>query len=733
MHRTALTTLLLAILAGILLLLARARPFMPSPIAPGETATNEPVEEFAAPAAVSPAVTVAPSAREAGTEASAPAATASLLIRVTDRRGGAAVEGASLALEAADSSPEEQPAGILGNPAFDADALTDARGESRLGVPSGISMRLLVTGTGPDVGNRSVSVPALAPGEQRELSIDLPSGLDLEFWVRVVSAENGEPVAGARILLLAGGPSISSPPGVPPKRLFSEVGTDAAGLARIRVPSWRSVLASVEAAGFGPVVTAVVQGHPDPEHAQVLRLSRSASLSIVVLSAQGSPLPGLRVALSTSTASIARPEGTGLTGNDPEWSASTDPDGRCAIEGLPPEAELRAQIRRGEDLLLRIAEPIVLAPGERAERTFAFGAGARLSGLLLGPSSEPVPDVVIWLVRAPPGPASGPTDRYFQRATPEEVFATARTDSGGSFRFDGLEAGDWWIGPGALSSEEEVASQLEIATRATGVRIKPDETEIQLVIRAHTGLHLRGRVVGPNGEGIALVFVSGSPEGGADVLTTRSSEDGSFTLGPLAPGLFSLRAQGRWGMADSDPVQASSNEQEVLLRLAPGGTLRGRVYDEATGRPCAATVLLLSDPNLPPRRASAGREAAFEFRGLRAGTYDLSARSEDGRIGILRGVFVRSGVDNESAAIAMAPGAKLRVRCLGESAGGRVTVLAEGILVALESLRPGTSALLPVPVGRLLVRFTTPDGGGEEREVQTAAGDGETEIVFSGS
>jgi hypothetical protein len=733
MHKFAIAALLLAFLVAIVFFLARIRPAGPAPTVPGETTSIQPGEDPVPPETNPLAPPVAVSDRKSGVAAAADEAPAFLLLRVTDRRSGDAIEGASLALESGDSSPEEQPTGILGNPMFETDAWTDARGESWLGVPSGISMRLLVTGPGPEVGTRSAPVSALAPGEHRELSIDLPSGLDLEFWARVVSAERGEPVAGARILLLVGGPSISSAPGAPRKTLFSEVSTDEEGLVQVRVPSWRSVLARVEAPGFGPVVAAVVQGHPDPEHAQVLRLSRSASLAIVVFSAEGSPLSGLRVSLRTPTAAIARPEGTSLTGNDPEWSATSDSEGRATLDGLPAEAELHAEIGRGEDLLLSIADPIVLAPGGRAERTWRLGAGARLSGLLLGPNSEPVPGVVIWLVRAPPGPESGPTGKYFQRAIPDEPFATARTDARGAFAFEGLEAGDWWVGPGALPGGEDGNRPEEIATRAAGVRIGPDTIEAEVVLHAHTGLHLRGRVVGPTGEGIAYVFVTGSPQGGAEVLTTRSGDGGSFSFGPLAPGLFRLQAQGRWGMADSELVQARSDDQEVLLRLAPGGTLRGRVFDEATGKPCAATVLLHSDPELPPRRHAAGREAAFEFRGLRAGTYDLTARSDDGRVGILRNVSVGSGRVNEGVAIAMATGAKLRVRCLGEAAGGQVTVHADGALVAVETLRPGTSALLSVPVGRLLVRFTRTNGVGEEREIQTTAGPEETELVFEGS
>src|SRR6185295_6513656 len=69
-----------------------------------------------------------------------------------------------------------------------------------------------------------------------------------------------------------------------------------------------------------------------------------------------------------------------------------------------------------------------------------------------------------------------------------------------------------------------------------------------------------------------------------------SQEDGSFALGPLGPGRFTLRAMNSGKFAPSDMVRAEAGQADVTLRLRAGGSFRGRVVDAQTGEGCAADL-----------------------------------------------------------------------------------------------------------------------------------------------
>lgn len=711
---------------GLIGLLLWATPPVVDPAGPTPGPDRQGSGTFLAGPPADPAISAARQPASEPPPSSLASPRAVLVVRVVERTVGRPIPGAGLALEPAvqdGSQGASDP--LLLNPAGEIDARADAQGECRFDVPAETAMKLRVSGPDSTIGGRSLSVAPLAPGEPREMLVDLPSGLDLEFWMLVVTAQADEPIADARIRLFAGGSTISTSEGIPRKRLFSQSSTDSGGSAQVKAPSWRGVIARVDADGFGPVLVPVVEGHGDSAHAQVVRLSRAASLSAVVLSAHGAPLAGVDVRLTVPSASVVRPEGTTLRGNDPEWSAPTDAEGRCRFEGLPPEAPLRAEILRGGDLLQIVADPLILAPGEAAERTFTVGSGARIAGMLLDPRSTPLPGVEIWLARAT---ASAVADRYFVRGTLEKPFATSRSGADGRFAFEDVQSGSWWIGPGSVPLADAPAED-SVATRATLVRVPPEEREIEVVLRVDLGLYVRGRVLGPDGKGMPSVFVHASPEGVGGILATRSLGDGAFAVGPLARGSFRLQASGTDGSTDSDSATASAGDSDVVLRLRAGGVLRGHVLDQGTGKPCGATVLLFSDSDEHRLdTAATSRDAAFEFTGLRPGSYDLVARSEDGRVGILRGAAVPEGGENAGLVVPMTEAARLRIRYLGPASSCQFTVLSERTVVALGIVQAGTSNLSIVPKGALLVRFRGADGAEETREIDTREGD--QEAVF---
>jgi hypothetical protein len=671
---------------------------------------------------------------------------ATLLVRVTDRQSGRAVDGAAIEIDPSGSAPG---AGVLANAAGAADGRTDELGEALFPVTSGIRMRLRVRDRGPAVARVERSVPALVPGERREILVELPRGLDLDHWLRAVAAESESGVAAARVrLLLAGTPDAQSGSVAASDAPPAEE-ADAEGLVELRVPSWRAAYARIDAPGRGPRIAALVPGHDEPSRPQVVPLARGARLAATLASAPGVPLAGASLVLSVAAPDLAIPRGSAVPSGDLERSALTDEHGVARFDDLPPEVPVRAEIRRGGELLQRVADPWTFAPGEDARREVCLGLAARVRGALLGAGSAPVPGVPIWLARAAPGsrgaeggpegdPKGDTGSRYFRSTDLERPFAVALTGPDGRFVFEGLEAGDWWVGPAPVrAAPTEPAGNggvAVIAPRASLVVLAPGVPEVEVLLRADAGLWIRGRVLGPGDVAVAQTVVEARAADALGAPSTRTDGDGSFAIGPLAPGDFRVRARGRFDLADSAETTAKAGDRDLVLRLSTGATLRGRAVDRASGAPRVATIHLArtdAEEGAGERTAalaSAGRDGSFQFRALVPGTYALVARGDDGAVGFLRDVAVRLGEPASPVIVALAPGASLRIRYGGTQAWGRYVVRAGGTVLTDGTLRAGESVLVRVPPGAVTVRFETPTEPAEERPV--AVGAGENEVAF---
>jgi hypothetical protein len=553
--------------------------------------------------------------------------------------------------------------------------------------------------------------------------------------------------------LIFAGAQLSTRENATPEPAEATVPTDSEGLARLRVPSWKTALARIDAHGFGPRIAAVVPGHDVQARAQTVPLTRAASLTANLTATPGVPLAGASLVLSLPASEIAIPRGTTVLSGNVLWSADTDEAGTCRIDDLPAEVPIRVEVRRGADVLHRLADSWTFAPGEKAERSVCLGGAARLFGALLGPGSRPVTGVEIWLARVPApseSDLSDPTapqppsrDRYFWTGTLEQPFATARTDERGGFSFEGVEWGEWWVGPAPARASPGDGAADAIAPRAQVVQVHSGATEVEVILRATAARWIHGKVVDPNDVPVAQAVVRARAVDALGFPSTRTAPDGTFTLGPLAEGSFAVCAQGRWGWTDSADSTVRAGDRDVLLRLAPGATLRGRAVDRDTGAGCIAT-LYLSQPasqgesGTPESRAdaprssiaSAGRDGTFEFRGLVPGTYDVLGRSSDGRVGFLPDVVVRLG-DSAPTVVILAPGGQLRIRNDGTSAWGRYAVLSQGKVLAEGSVKAGASVLVSVPSGSLTVRFSSSGRLIEERAIEVSAGGADTDAAFS--
>lgn len=219
------------------------------------------------------------------------------------------------------------------------------------------------------------------------------------------------------------------------------------------------------------------------------------------------------------------------------------------------------------------------------------------------------------------------------------------TDDRGRFAFPelpeescavGARAEGWLAGPPRARDGREV-------------RIDPDEPVTNLRLTLHRAAGVRGRVVDGDGEpldraDVTVVYDEVLGEAGPFSVTRSPALDarGAFRLDGLMPGRAELMAEHpELGVGTSRALRLDPGEivRDVTLRLEGGGTIAGRVLDEA-GTPVArAEVRLYAAGASEARRThsdDAGRFAFDEVSGGRAQLAVTAAGYEPAR-----GVSVR--------------------------------------------------------------------------------------------
>lgn len=176
------------------------------------------------------------------------------------------------------------------------------------------------------------------------------------------------------------------------------------------------------------------------------------------------------------------------------------------------------------------------------------------------------------------------------------------------------------------------------SARAEGVVVTA--AGLELVLPA--GRRISGRVVDGVGRpvpaGVPVGFVAegeGARREGTWAHTTTRAE-GTFVADGLLPGRYTGEAGGGTSAYVGEPVAGlEAGSEEVVLRVAEGVALAGRLVDEA-GEPVAATVQ--ADDGV--RRAAlrpyvqVGTDGRFAFRGLAPGTVRFTVRRGDAWVSV---------------------------------------------------------------------------------------------------
>ena len=574
---------------------------------------------------------------------------------------------------------------------------TDDDGRADFIVPLGIEYVVSSQAMSLSAGPAEQDVPEFSVPGRIDVLLEVPSGNDLTFVGRVVADETDGPVPGAHVSIRRAVTFVLNDEELEPKSEKDCV-ADANGYFEVQVSSWTSLYAKVEAPGRSQALVKVAKGHEDFAHAVKVRLSRAASLNVLVLDATNAPLENVRVSLTTSSFELDQTEGSDyLMVSDPSWSARTESNGRCAIEGLPSSVPLDLEYLLDGAVSRKEPKPLQLDAGELREIVFRLGAGASIAGWLFARDGSAVAGAEVWMIPSEEDPA-----RYLESYEEDEA-RTAVSATDGRFEFADVADGDWLVGP---SAEGPYAPLAELVHVVDGV------ADRELRLPAHSGLFIRGTVTDSAGKPVAEVFVDANgPNQGFGQTSEQSDEQGHFTIGPLIEEEYVVSATFvPNGYAPPEPIRVRAGTDDVEIRLPAGVVFRGVLIDASTGEPLRGEIMVTrtdsSRADEPPvgRGLYADQKGHFEVGGLPSGTYDFGAVADNGLVATARGVVAVPSVESPEIALRARPGAQVIVRCEGEGDSAFLTFSSDGVECGWDGVASGSETTRFVPAGSIRVK-----------------------------
>lgn len=593
---------------------------------------------------------------------------------------------------------------------------SDSQGRAEVEVPSQTELEFQAYGDRTKAGSARTTVAPMTAGASTDIVLELPTGDDLQLWLKVVEEATDAPMSGVKVSI----ENFSS--------ADKSAKTDAQGLVSFATSSWLNSSVHVTPADRCEMVLAAQAGHERVADAFVVRVPLAAKLRVHVVDGRGANVTGARVMLTMPGYNLAYPREdvsfSLISLADPHWEGLTDEAGLTTIAALPPRVPIQAGI--GAPKKWTSPENITLDPGTTRDVEWKLTDGCDLHGIVLDQDKRPVVAREIWLRKA-----QRKQPMYFNSYDKGET-RSATTDSNGRFRFAGVSPGAWWVGPSQPQYGEKIADD-DVAALAQVVEIADGQTDVDVTLQVDRGLWIRGRVLDSKGEPAKMQSVSGyDTVSKLGAYNPRSTPAGGFALGPLMRGRYRLVASGMQDDADSEPADVDAGTQDVVLRLRPGAVVAGIVLDE-TGHGRDAT-LMVSQPGsktFGTHSMTPLREGKFHFGGLLPGTYEMAARTSDGMVGVLPHVEVSLGGAGEHLVIHLHAAGRVRVRHEGPEKHANISVLSNGVPVGSDGVERGAAKEFAAPFGAVVVRaqYYEDDPRVAERSVDVKPGE-TVDVVF---
>lgn len=383
-------------------------------------------------------------------------------------------------------------------------------------------------------------------------AIPPPAGDVVTLRGRVVSPE-GRPLAGATVWLLPDENAGAEEAAVPAKP--AAVSGPGGRFALTGLPAHGRLAVQICRDGYEP---AGLWMKAPPRHRVRAVLRPASHIAGRVVDGQGRPVQGVRVEARMQDV-IRLDEGAAapLPCSWPDSADRGETDDRGAFLLGPLAPGVYVVSTRMDGFLDARSGPQYVTAGRSLDGLeIALDPGAVVAGLVLTPEGDPLAGTRVRLLSE----GRRPLD--------------ATTEEDGGFRITGVEAGDAYV-----EASDPGDPGAEPARQAVG--IEEGEVWMELTLARRERQAIRGRVVGPDGSGIAGALVTAAPEGRDDAPppTTRSGASGAFVL-ELPEGTYRLSARrdghARGEMAEALQV-AGSPHDGLEIRLTRGGAVTGRV------------------------------------------------------------------------------------------------------------------------------------------------------------
>lgn len=416
------------------------------------------------------------------------------------------------------------------------------------------------------------------------------------------------------------------------------------------------------------VVTLVVKapGHPPATKsvdlsegavdAGEIRLLQPAAIEGAVFDPDGNPLEGAAIRVARGGFSDALAMAVLFGGA--EETVYTDASGAFRLENLSGRGvRLLGDMEGYAPLRSRVVR---LTPGDTTSGVFLeFSRGGAIRGQIVDPQGKPLSG---WRVQASHAGGRG--------------IATATTDAGGVFSFDGLASGTHKLD----AFPEDYISRF--ASEASGMGLAGLESfDIGSLIGEAMRLVVTDRVVVRDGEESEVVLTFDGPTVGEQVGVTLTGharlgaeplsqgmvvllspssetprhmadiEDGNYRIEGVRPGSYTARVQRdmfRSFLGKPTQVVVGLEAEQELDFALPGGRLAGAVIAHDSKAPVTGVVLSLMRPeggvawgerfDVGEGTVVTDARGAFQFEGLEPGSYEIFAKEIK-----LDGVEARSG------------------------------------------------------------------------------------------
>lgn len=255
---------------------------------------------------------------------------------------------------------------------------------------------------------------------------------------------------------------------------------------------------------------------------------------------------------------------------------------------------------------------------------------ACINGTVVGKSGAPE-SFTATVLRVSPNPSMGQTEPIYENTGVRERFTTAD----GSFELCGIDPGDYAIQVKSKGYAPSISPTFPVID---GQATPPVTIELSL------GGTIKGRIVDPKGAPVAKALVkSADDEYAGNMLNdfldgliasritekkTRTDAQGYFELNLLNPGNYRIEVEHKGFTRETVAGLAVSEGQTVdagTVRLKAGGTLSGKVYDQAGQPMTRGFVRMFSDDQTMSYQVRTDGEGNYRIEHVRPGSYKLSA------------------------------------------------------------------------------------------------------------